>query len=293
VKYAYYPGCSLEATAKEYDMSVKEVFKALGVELKEIEDWNCCGASAAYSIDHLLSLSLAARNLALAEKENMDILAPCPECYLREWETSDSIKMDRELLDKMNKALEGTGLKVKGSIDVKHPLDVIVNDIGIEKLAEKVVNSLNGLKVAPYYGCVIVRPPRNKRFDSPERPTSMDRIIEAVGATVAPFQHKVKCCGGALMMANEGVQMKLSREILLDAKENADCIITACPLCHMALDARQMYIEKEYNEKIEVPVLYFTQLIGLALGITPKKLGLDKNFVPTKKIINSVKLASK
>lgn len=293
MKFAYYPGCSLESTAKEYDMSVREVFRALGVELKEIEDWNCCGATAAYSVDHLLSLSLATRNIAIAEKDGLDILSPCPECYLREWATNDAVKNDPELMDKVNRALEGTGLTLNGSINVRHPLDVIINDIGIDRLAEKVVYPLRGLKVAPYYGCVIVRPPRSRRFDSPENPTSMDKIIEAVGAVVAPFRDKVKCCGGALVMANEEVQLKLTRDILIEAKKYSDCIITACPLCHMALDTRQINVEQAYNEKIGIPILYFTQLVGLALGISPNKLGLDKNFVSTEEIVKSVNVITK
>ncbi len=291
MKLAYYPGCSLESTGKEYDMSTKEVFKALDIELSGLKDWNCCGSSAASSTDYLLSLALPARNLAISENENLDVMAPCPECYLKLWKACESVKADPEVLDKVNKILEGTGLKLQGSIDVKHPVYVLVNDFGLEKLEEQVVKPLDELKVVPYYGCVMLKPPRGDRVDSAENPTGLDRIITTVGAAVVPFDLKVSCCGGALMLTNREVMLKLTHELLKSAKNaGADCIITACPLCHMALDARQIEVEKEYNEKIDMPILYFTQLIGLALGIAPNKLGLNKNFVSAEKLLKSLKM---
>ena len=291
MKLAYYPGCSLESTGKEYDMSTKEVFKALDIELSGLKDWNCCGSSAASSTDYLLSLALPARNLAISENENLDVMAPCPECYLKLWKACESVKADQEVLEKVNKTLEGTGLKLQGSIDVKHPVYVLVNDFGLEKLEEQVVKPLDELKVVPYYGCVMLKPPRGDRVDSAENPTGLDRIITTVGATVVPFDLKVSCCGGALMLTNREVMLKLTHELLKSAKNaGADCIITACPLCHMALDARQIEVEKEYNEKIDMPILYFTQLIGLALGIDPNKLGLNKNFVSAEKLLKSLKM---
>ncbi len=291
MKLAYYPGCSLESTGKEYDMSTKEVFKALDIELSGLKDWNCCGSSAASSTDYLLSLALPARNLAISENENLDVMAPCPECYLKLWKACESVKADPEVLDKVNKTLEGTGLKLQGNIDVKHPVYVLVNDFGLEKLKEQVVKPLDELKVVPYYGCVMLKPPRGDRVDSAENPTGLDRIITTVGAAVVPFDLKVSCCGGALMLTNREVMLKLTHELLKSAKNaGADCIITACPLCHMALDARQIEVEKEYNEKIDMPILYFTQLIGLALGIAPNKLGLNKNFVSAEKLLKSLKM---
>lgn len=291
MKFAYYPGCSLESTAKEYDMSTREVFKALDTELLELDDWNCCGSSAASSTDYLLSLALPARNLAISENENLDVMAPCPECYLKLWKAYKSVKTDPEMLDEVNKTLEGTGLKLRGSVDVKHPVYVLVNDFGLEKLKEKVVKPLEELKVIPYYGCVMLKPPRTDRLDSAENPTGLDRIITTVGAAVVPFDSKVKCCGGALMLTNREVMLKLTHELLKEAKDaGADCIITACPLCHMALDARQIDVEMAYNEKIDMPVLYFTQLVGLALGIAPRKLGLNKNFVSAEKLLKSLEM---
>ncbi len=294
MKIGYYPGCSLEATAKEYDMSTREILKELDVELEELDDWNCCGASAAYSTDYMLSLALPARNIAIAEKAGLDVLAPCPECYVRLWKTNDAAKEDPKLLEKINKTFKGTDLEYKASVDIRHPVDIILNDVGLEKLKEKVKKPLTDLRVVPYYGCVLVRPPRKNSFDSAENPTSLDKIISTVGATPVDFPMKTKCCGAPLILADEDVMIKLADALFSKAKElGADCMITACPLCHMGLDGKQTSIEKAYDKKIDMPVLYFTQLIGLALGISHKKLGLDKNLVSTSKLVKSFSAAPK
>jgi heterodisulfide reductase subunit B len=291
VKLAYYPGCSLEKGSIDYNMSTKEVFNALGIELAEIDDWNCCGATMASSTDYLLSLALPARNLAISESNELDVVAPCPECYLKLWKVSDTIKSSPETLEKINKAFEGTDLKLEKGVDVKHPAYVLIEDFGLENLKDKIVRPLDGLKAAPYYGCLMVKPPRGNKVDSVENPTSLGRIITTVGANAMPFPSMAKCCGGSLMFTNREIMLKLTYEILKDAKETgADCIIVACPICQMAVDARQIEVEKEYNEKFDIPVLYFTQLIGLALGIEPKKLGLDKNFVSARNLLKSLKL---
>jgi heterodisulfide reductase subunit B len=291
VKLAYYPGCSLESGSIDYNMSTREVFGALGIELNELEDWNCCGATMASSKDYLLSLALPGRNLAMAEDGELDIVAPCPECYLKLWKVKEAVKKDPETLDKINKTFEGTDLKLAGSVDVKHPAHVLVQDFGLENLKDAVVRPLDGLKVAPYYGCLMVRPPRGDKVDSVENPTSLQRIATTVGATAATFPSMTRCCGGSLMFTNRKIMLKLTYEILKEAKASgADCVIVACPICQMALDARQIDVEKEYNEKFDMPILYFTQLIGLAVGIDPKKLGLDKNFVSTSNLLKSLKI---
>ncbi len=287
MSYAYYPGCSLEATAKEYDISFRSVFTALGIEFEELEDWSCCGASAAHATSRLLSLALPARDLAKAEAMGRDVIAPCPACYQNLKQTREYVLEGEENREKLKKALEGTGLEVKGEVKVRHPLDVLINDLGVEALAEKVVEPLEGLRVVPYYGCYITRPPGRESFDDLENPTSMDRIIQALGATVLPFTRKTRCCGGPVMMSNEGEMHRLSYEIIKEAKEaGAQAIIVACPLCHMSLDAKQPEIEKQYGEELGIPVLYITQLIGLALGLEPyAELALDKNIVSTEKIV--------
>jgi heterodisulfide reductase subunit B len=289
LKYAYYPGCSLTTSAKDYNLSVLEVFRHLDVELAELEDWSCCGATAAYSVSHLLSLALPARNLALAEKEKQNVVAACPECYYRLWAARDSMRDDPKVMEEVNRALEGTGLEFKGEIDIKHILDILVNDVGLERIQEKVVRPLRGLKVVPYYGCVVVKPPRKARFDSPENPTTMDRLIEALGAECVPWDEKTKCCGGPLMLTNEPTMLELTRSLFQKAKgKEGQCVVLLCQLCHMALDGKQSRIEEVFGEKIGMPVLYFTQLMGLAFGIEPKKLGLDKGLVSTKSVLETL-----
>lgn len=284
MKYVYYPGCSLEGSAKEYDMATRAVLDALGVELEEI-DWNCCGATAASSVDHLLSQVLPARNLALAEEKCADILAPCSECYMKSWSISDAMKDSPKVMDKVNEALKEGGLEYHGSIDVKHIVEVLFKDLGIPQLKEAVTTPLTGLKTVAYYGCLIVRPPRKNAYDSHENPTAMDEIIKAAGADVVDWNSKVHCCGGPVMLPNEELFMKMTRDILQDAKDaGADCIVTACPLCHLALDAKQKAISKAYQETYGIPVLYLTQLVGLGLGIDKKDLGLDKNLMSTENL---------
>ena len=287
MSYAYYPGCSLEATAKEYDISFRSVFTALGLEFEELQDWSCCGASAAHATSRLLSLALPARDLAKAEAMGRDVIAPCPACYQNLKQTREYVLESEENRKRLSKALEGTGIEVKGEVRVRHPLDVLLNDLGVEALAEKVVEPLEGLRVVPYYGCYITRPPGMESFDDVENPTSMDRIILALGATVLPFTRKTRCCGAPVMMSNEGEMHRLSYEIIKEAKEaGAQAIVVACPMCHFSLDAKQPEIEKHYREKLEMPVLYITQLIGLALGLEPyAELGLDKNIVSAEKIV--------
>jgi len=292
VKLAYYPGCVIPTSGKEFDMSTKEVFQAVGIDLVEVEDWSCCGASVAYSQDNLLALALPARNLAIAEKEGLEMTTPCPVCSYWLWKTQEEALQNGSIKEKINQALDGTGLKYRGDIGAKHVLEVILGDIGVKKIKEKVVKPLAGLKVVPYYGCYIVRPSRKERFDSPENPTAMDDLIEAVGATTVPWDMKTKCCGGSVMVSQEGIMLKLTYDLLKKAKSlGADCIITPCQQCNLSLDAKQRDVEKAYNDKIDIPILYFTQLLGLAFGISPKKLGLDKNIVPVKKLLESMGIA--
>ncbi len=291
MKLGYYPGCIVPTAAKEYDISTREVFNALDVELVELEDWSCCGASAIYNVDHLLSYALPARDLALAEKENLDITTPCPVCYYNLWKVNEHTESDPKLREDVNIALEGTGLEYKGTSEVKHILDVLVNDVGVERIASRVTNPLK-MKVVPYYGCFLLRPPRKNPFDSPENPTSMDKVLEALGAEVVPWDMKTKCCGGTIIVTNEEVMLKLGYDLLSEAKAlEADCISTPCPQCNMILDTHQMTVERTYKEKIGMPVVYFTQLMGLAFGIDPRRLGFDLNIVPTEKLVETLKIS--
>ncbi len=287
MSYTYYPGCSLEATAKEYDMSFRSVFNALGVDFQELEDWSCCGASAAHATSKLLSVALPARDLAKAEATGRDVVAPCPACYQNLKHTREFVLESEHNREVLKKALEGTGIQVEGRVKVRHVLDVLLNDVGVDAIGEKVSRPLEGLRVVPYYGCYIVRPPGKETFDDVENPTSMDRIIQALGATVLPFTRKTRCCGAPVMMSQEEEMHRLSYEILREAREaGAQAIVVACPMCHFSLDAKQPEIEAHMGERLGIPVLYITQLVGLALGLDPyAELGMDKNMVPPEDII--------
>ncbi len=275
MKYTYYPGCSVKATANLYQESIDAVVPVLGIELEELEDWNCCGTTAYMSVRELMSFAIAARNLALAEKFHRDLVTPCSACYLVLNKTNQYFADYPDMRRNIGKALEAGGLSYSGNVRVRHILDVIVNDIGMEKMSELVRKKLSGLNVAPYYGCQIVRPEMG--FDDPDDPQSMDRLIEALGATSVKYSMKAKCCGASLMGTEEKMALKLCRELLADAERNgAHCIITVCPLCQINLDIYQTKVNSLYKTKFNIPVMYFTQLIGLALGIAPGKIGMKR-----------------
>jgi len=284
MKLAYYPGCTLHGTAREYDASTKAVSKAAGIELTEIEDWNCCGALEAI-FDKELSMGLSARNNMLAQKTGLDLVVPCSICSHNLSRADKAMRTDDAFRAKIEKAL---GESYKG-VKIKHLLDVMVNDVGTETLAKKFVKPLKGIKAVPYYGCLLVRPSEVSRFDNPENPTSLDNLIKATGAECLPFTQKTKCCGGNLLMSKQDYAFILTKKLFDEAKTaGANCIVVACPMCHMLLDGQQSMVEKAHNTVIDLPILYFTQLIGLAMGLSEKELELDKNMVSPKSLIESV-----
>lgn len=285
LEYAYYPGCSLEHTASPYDMSVRAVFKALGIGLKEIEDWNCCGATMYMSVKKIVGYSISARNLAIAQNMGLDICAPCSSCYTILRKTNRHIQWDPKERDKINEALAAANLSYDSNVKVRHPLDILINDVGLDEIKKKVVKPLHGLRVAPYYGCQIVRP--HKYFDDIDDPQTMDQLIEALGGVATPYPGKVRCCGGMLMTTDEDVALKLNKNLLDAASDNeAEMIATACPLCQMNLEAYQGKINDKFQTQFNTPVVYFTHLLGIALGIKPEKLGLDRLVVNADKLTN-------
>jgi heterodisulfide reductase subunit B len=285
--YTYYPGCSLESAHSSYSDSVKSVFKYLGSNLIELEDWNCCGATAYMSVKETMSFAISARNLALAEKHDRDVVAPCSACFTILSKTNRYLKELPEFHEKVNECLKEGGLTYNLTVKVRHPLEVLINDIGLETIKAKVKHPLDGLKIANYYGCQIVRP--EKGFDDRENPMTMDNLFEALGATNVYYPFKVKCCGGMLMTTYEDVALKLSKEIIASAVENgADCIVTTCPLCQMNLEGYQGLINKKYNTNYNMPILFFTQVLGLAFGLNEKELGIDKNLTESIKFNGSL-----
>ena len=287
MKYAYYPGCSLEKTQRGYDESVREVFKTLGQELIEIDDWNCCGATVYMSVKETVSLAVSSRNLALAEKMGMDVLAPCSSCFTVLAKTNRILSELPDMHRDVNEALAEGGLQYSGKTNVRHPLDVLMNDVGIDVILQHRKKDLQGLKIAPYYGCQIVRP--DKTFDDHENPVLMDRLFRSCGGEIVYFPMKVRCCGGMLMTTFEETALKLNKELLGCAQENgADLIVTTCPLCHFNLEAYQNKINKVYKTNFNLPILYFTQLLGIVLGLSPRSIGLDASFIPVGRKISSL-----
>jgi heterodisulfide reductase subunit B len=281
VKYFYYPGCSLEHSAKEYDVSTRTLMRFLGHELVEVEDWTCCGASAADTASKLLSVVLPARNLALAQKSGVkaDMLVPCSSCYLNLRRADDLMARDGRTADLANRALAEEGLSYAGGIRVRHLLDVLAKDIGPGPIAEKVTQSLAGLSVVPYYGCQALRPFAD--FDHPEEPRSMEALIRATGANVFDWSMGAKCCGAGLMTTKKELCLDLVADIL-DAARGADCIVTVCPMCQMNLEASQKKISKMRGRALEISILYLPQLLGFSLGLSRGGLRLDLNLALTR-----------
>jgi heterodisulfide reductase subunit B2 len=288
MRYLYYPGCSLEGTALEYNISTQAVMKAMNIEIEEINNWTCCGASAAESKSSLLSLALPAVSLARAEQMEMgaDILAPCSACYLNLKKVEQKIRKEPDLLKTLNIVLKEEKLSYQATIKVRHLLDVLVNDIGAEKIKNLITHPLIGLKIAPYYGCQCLRP--YAVFDDPEEPKSMEPILKAAGAEIFSWNMGGKCCGAALLTTKREDGLKLVSSILKAAK-GADAIATVCPMCQMNLEAFQKIISKRQNQDLSISVIYLPQLLGVAMGIEEKKLRLDLNLAITKDFPDKLK----
>ncbi|MCX5785141.1 MAG: CoB--CoM heterodisulfide reductase iron-sulfur subunit B family protein [Elusimicrobia bacterium] len=283
MKYQYFPGCSLKGTGRAYEESFLAVFRALGIEVKELDDWNCCGATAYMSVDETKSYALAGRNLAIAERETPDVIAPCSACYLVLNKTMLGLKEHPELRRKVTGALKAGGLDYKGTAKVRHPLDVLVNDVGLEEIKKRVKRPLTGMKLAPYYGCQIVRP--FATFDDQHNPVTMDKLIETAGAQCVDWPLKTHCCGGSLTGTVPEAGLRLAYIILKEAKKRgAQALVTPCPLCQFNLDGYQDQIARKY-ERIDIPVLYFTQVIGLAMGIPASELGIKRGIISAKAIL--------
>lgn len=285
MRYAYYPGCSLHASAKEYDMSWKAVCERLDIELVEMADWSCCGTVHATNVDQTLSMALAARNLAIAEAMELEMVVPCSGCYKNMRTTDETLKESTDLRARINTSLQSR--QFQGSTVVRHPLYVILEDIGLDAL--EVSRPLHGLKVAPYYGCVLTRPVSAHPVDDAEDPQGLDRLLETLGAEVVPYPAKTKCCGGAVLLSHTDVALDLTGRLLKEAREaEAECLAVACPMCQMALDAYQSQVERRLGEKLDLPVLYFTQLLGLAMGVDQGRLGFGKLVVSPTKVLAQV-----
>jgi len=283
--FSYYPGCSVKATNKAYDSSTRAVAQALGIELEELDDWNCCGATAYMAIHEKRSFLLCARNLALAEQKGRDMVTVCSGCYLVLRKTNKYMAENPKLHADIQKALAAGGMSYNNSVKVRHFLDVVVNDMGEQAVRECVSQALGGLKVAPYYGCQISRP--FGEIDDPEDPQMMDKLVGWLGGRSVPFPLKAKCCGGMMMTTQPEIGQDLSGKILKCARQaGADCIITACPLCQINLEAYQDAIGQKTGSDCGIPVLYFTQLMGAAFGLDKAKLALKDSLTAVEAVFS-------
>jgi heterodisulfide reductase subunit B2 len=277
MKIGYYPGCSLKGSAREYGESLLAVSRAMGIELEEVADWNCCGSTAAHNLDRELSLALPARILATAEKQGMeDIVVPCAACFHRLSLTRQELLGDEETRKKISRII---AMEVRGSVRVMNVLEFLERFV-VDGIGERLKVPFDR-KVACYYGCFLVRPPKVVCFDRSEDPRSMDEILKKIGATPVEWAYKVECCGAGFSVSRTDLVARLSGEILEDAlSRGAEAIIVACPMCHSNLDMRRRQIEKRARKRYPIPVVYVTQAVGMALGLGRKELGLHRHFVP-------------
>jgi heterodisulfide reductase subunit B len=292
MKYAYYPGCSLEKNAAAYHVSTMAVSAPLDLEFEEIDDWNCCGATEYIAINRMAAFSLVARNLALAGKQfgKKDVVAPCSACYLNLAKTDAYMREDSSLADNVNQALAAGGLHYDGGmVKPRHLLQVLVEDVGMDAIQAKVTKPLSGLRIAPYYGCMIVRPGFDGKFDNPEYPTSLDRMMRTIGATVVDFPLKAACCGGHMTQLNQEIALEMLRILLQNAVDaQADMIVTLCPMCQLNLDAYQGDVNRHFKTKFHIPILYFTQALGLSFGMDAKTLGIGKELVDARRALAKI-----
>ncbi len=278
MKVSYYPGCSLESTGKGYDHSAREVCGALGVELQEVSDWVCCGSSAGLKTNRLLSTSLSAVNLALLEKqEPSEVVAPCPFCYRRLASAQEEMRQDPKLKSEVQEVIEA---ELTGKLGIHNLVDFLREKVGLAAISAKLEKPLSGLKVVPYYGCFMVKPKQVTGCDNPEDPTSLDEILAALGAEVLDWDFKTECCGAGLSLSKTDKVVELTGRLIREAAfRGADAIVVACQLCQSNLDMRQAQVGREDQREYDLPIVYFTQLMGLAFGLAPAALGLNHHIV--------------
>jgi len=283
-EYLYYPGCSLEGSARAYAASLTAVVAPLGIGLHEIDDWNCCGATEYLTLSPLRGHALIARNLALAEAQRdgaSTLVAPCSACYVNLSKTDRYYRESGGFAELVNKALAADNLSYDGgSLRIRHLLEVLVEDVGLDAIAARVTRPLTGLRVAPYLGCLVSRPDLDRRWGEHEQPHALDQLMSALGAEVVDYPMRTSCCGGHMTQINPETAWELIRRLVECADHvHADLMVTVCPMCQMNVDAYQGEMDRHYRARYRVPILFFTQLMGLAFGMDPKTLGIGTEVV--------------
>ena len=287
--YTYFPGCSQQSTAFDYDVSARAVMRALEHKLLDLPNWNCCGATGAEVVSDLLSFALPARNLAKAQPLGDEIVTICSACYLNLFRVNSHLASNTRLQGELDSILGEIGLRYKGGVRVRHLLELLVTDIGVRTIVQRAQRRLGAIRVAPYYGCLVVRP--YAEFDGPDLPVSMDHLLTALGASVVPYVMKTRCCGGVLMTSHKEIGVKLVADILAPIGD-VDCVVTVCPLCQLNLEAYQREATRQVGARVNVPVLYFTQLIGLAFGLGEDELKLNASLVGTQRLMKRLTQSS-
>jgi heterodisulfide reductase subunit B len=287
--YAIFLGCTIPARQPNYELSARKSLAKLGIELVDLANTTCCCPPPVQSLDLEASIAIAAYNICLAEEEEINMLTLCSGCFESLAMANVLLKEDGGLKTRINRILAETGKKYRGSIEVKHLLQVLTDDVGIERIKEKLVRPLTNLRVAAFYGCHALRPSELLKLDDPERPHILEDLIEALGAKSVEYRNKLKCCGGLLRGVSDDLALDLAKDKLANtAKANADCITTLCPFCFVALDIGQMQIRSRFNEHYDMPVLHYSELLALALGVDPKDLALDTHKIKTDKVISRI-----
>ncbi|NNK93785.1 MAG: CoB--CoM heterodisulfide reductase iron-sulfur subunit B family protein [Desulfobacterales bacterium] len=282
MSYLYYPGCSLEGTGRDCQESFFAVCSALNIDIEELDEWQCCGSSVAKSFDKELAEALPSKTLINANKQNpdSDLVMLCPAC---------SLNHQLRILEARDEASLKNELSISRVPEVKQFIEVLAFDTNAEDVKEKLTISLRGIRALPYYGCLIARPRKLHGTESHERPTVLEDLIRLTGADPIDFTYKTDCCGGTLILSREKIALRMCGELLKEAKAaKPDCIVVSCPLCHLILDAKQKVVEKEIGEKIGIPVLYITQLLGIAMGLNDKDLGIQRLVTPPKGLLNKI-----
>jgi len=284
--FALFLGCTIPARQPSYELSARKALSKLGIELVDLADMTCCGPPPVESIDLEASLSVAAYNICLAEEADLNIVTLCAGCFQSLAVANAALRADKNLKAKINGILSHAGKEFQGSKEVKHYIQVLADDVGMKRIKQNVSKPLSNLKVAAFYGCHVLRP---MKFDDPERPRILDDLVEALGAKSVEYRNKLKCCGGLLRGFSDELALDLAREKILNTREaGVDCIATLCPFCFVALDIGQIQLKPKFNETYDMPVLHYSELLALALGIDPKEIALETHKIRTDKVIAKI-----
>ena len=289
MKYALFPGCAAKGATPELYQSTMAIIGRLGITVTELASASCCGAGVVAEADPEGALALSARTFAQAEMLGLDVMTICGTCQGIMGGANRKLKQDNALLDRVNKLIQPEGLMYRGTVQVKHLLWIVVREVGLEKLKDEVEVRLGDLRLAPFYGCYMLRPSWDLGFDDPENPSSMEKVIRAVGAEPVDYSGKIKCCGFPIILEKENIALTMNGANLKEAKDvGADAMVTPCPLCHMSMDIYQERAARTVGAKLELPILHLPQMIGLAMGVPAKELGVQRHLVSVDSIVKAV-----